>query len=244
MFLNNQKELVICGGYPKTTSCLRLFNGEWKEYAELNQERYRATVVSMDDKVYMFGGSGSDTSGSEILQDGSWKDGPTIPGKGIKLGCGVAISKEELLLIGGYNTWNRIIKYNIKTKNWTEVASINVGRRAHNCILFKNQIFIIGGYDGNTCLNSVEILSLDTMTIREGNGMQVGRRYHGSGLVHLDGKLRLAVFGGRSSKYGFLDSIELFDEDTETWKLPKTLKLSRKKEEFGYLSVPSHLICP
>ena len=249
MFLNNQKELVICGGYPKKTSCLRLFNGEWKEYAELNKERQFASVVSMDDKTYMFGGWDSETS-SEIFQNGSWKEGPTIPGEGIRYGCGVAISKEELLLIGGgYNTMNRnrITKYNIKTKNWTEIfASLKVGRLVPSCIFFKNEVFITGGWNGNTYLNSVEILSLDTMTIKEGNGLQASRSYHGSGLVHLDGKLKLAVFGGGYYDNGWidLDSIELFDEDTKTWKLSRILKLSEKRYEFGYLSVPSHLICP
>ena len=259
MFLNDQKELVICGGYPKSASCLRLFNGEWHEYAELEEERQFASVVSMDDKTFMFGGDGSDTS-SEILQDGSWKEGPTIPGEGITEGCGVAISKEELLLIGGEYTRNRIIKYNIKTNNWTEVASLKVGRYEHSCTLFKNQVFITGGYDGFNDLNSVETLSLKTMTIKEESnglqvgrgchgsglfhldGLQVGRGCHGSGLVHLDGKLKLAVFGGCNSDS--LDLIELFDEDTETWKLSGTHKLSEEKNGFGYLSVPSHLICP
>ena len=251
MFLNNQKELVICGGYPKGKSCLRLFNRDWHEYVELKQERYGATVVSMDDKTYMFGGQDSATS-SEIFQDGSWEAGPTIPG--IRYGCGVAISREELLLIGGYDTRNRIIKYNIKTNDWTEtIASLKlkVGRHSHSCTLIKDQVYIIGGYGGRTksnsgggaILNSVEILSLDTMTMKEGNGLQVSRRYHGSGLVHHDGKLTLAVFGGYNTNDESLDSIERFDEDTGTWKLQKTLKLSEKKQSFSYLSVPSNLIC-
>ena len=240
MFLNNHNELIICGGYPKKKSCLRLFNGEWHEYAELKQERLYASVVSMDDKTYMFGGDGSDTS-SEILQDGSWKTGPTIDEKGIERGCAVAISNEELLIIGGFGTSNRIIKYNIKTNDWTQIASLKVGRYGHSCTLFKDQVFITGGYDGNTYLFSVEILSLDTMTMKEGNGLQESRGVHGSGLVHLNDKLKLAVFGGSNQKY--LDSIELFDEETETWKLSKT-NLSEKKDVFGYMSVPSHLICP
>ena len=242
MFLNYQKEVVLCG---KRKSCLRLVSGEWHEYLEFKRlGRKFATVVSMDSKTYMFGGEGSETS-SEILQDESWKVGPTIPGEGIRYGCGVAISKEELLLIGGGDTKNRIIKYNIKTKNWTEIASLKVGRVGHSCILFKDQVFIIGGFRRNgIALNSVEILSLDTMTMKEGNGLQVSRRYHGSGLVHHDGKLTLAVFGGYNTNDESLDSIERFDEDTGTWKLQKTLKLSEKKQSFCYLSVPSHLICP
>ena len=80
--------------------------------------------------------------------------------------------------------------------------------------------------------------------MKEGNGLQVSRRYHGSGLVHHDGKLTLAVFGGYNTNDESLDSIERFDEDTGTWKLQKTLKLSEKKQSFCYLSVPSHLICP
>ena len=65
------------------------------------------------------------------------------------------------------------------------------------------------------------------------------------GAVYVNGKLTLAVFGGwdRNDDRN-LDSIELFDEDTGTWDLSRTLKLSENKHDFGYISVPSHLICP
>ena len=63
--------------------------------------------------------------------------------------------------------------------------------------------------------------------------------------MYVNGKLTLAVFGGwdRNDDRN-LDSIELFDEDTGTWDLSRTLKLSENKHDFGYISVPSHLICP
>ena len=110
----------------------------------------------------------------------------------------------------------------------------------HKCALFKNQIFVAGGWKG---LNSVDILTLEPFTVSKGYELNVGRYSHGLGLIHHQGKLTLAAFGGRDSNRNELDSVEVLDEDTKTWKLSTSLKLSRKKYQFGFLSVPSHLIC-
>ena len=238
---DGNKEVVICGGYPKTKSCLKLVNGAWKPFAELNQERYSGHVaVSMEERTVIFGGNRNEKS-SEVLKHGSesWKEGPAVPGKGIKKGCGVAISKDELLLIGGHGTGNRIIKYNVTSNTWKNEKSLKTGRSYHKCAWLKNQIFITGGWLG---LKSVDIVTLDPITISKGKELNVGRHWHGLGLIHHQGKLTLIAFGGYGPNK--LDSVEVFNEDTKTWKLSKTLKLSEKKESFGFLSVPAHLICP
>ena len=249
MFLNvdrdGNKEVVICGGSPKKTSCYKLVNGTWTSFAELNKERFDGHVaVSLEDKTFIFGGN-ADGKSSEVLEHGSesWKVGPTVPGKGIEDGCGVAISNQELLLIGGYvfHTLKRIIRYNVTSNSWRNEPSMETDRVYHKCALFKNQIFVTGGWRG---LKSVDVLTLEPFTITKGNELNVGRYSHGLGLIHHQGKLTLAAFGGRDSNRNELDSVEVLDEDTKAWKLSTSLKLSRKKYQFGFLSVPYHLICP
>ena len=247
MFLNvnkdGNKEVVICGGYPKTTSCLKLVNGTWNYFAELIKHRYDHVAVSMNGRTFLFGGEYS-RKFSEVLEHGSdsWTEGPTVPGKGIEDGCGVAISKDVLLLIGGDGTEYRIIKYNVTSDTWKNVTSLETGRFGPKCAWFQNQIFITGG--GLKGLRSVDILTLDPFTILKGNELNTDRHGHGLGVIHHRGKLTLATFGGEDSNRNHLDSVEVFDEDTKTWKLSNTLKLSGKKRQFGFLSVPSHLICP
>ena len=247
MFLHGNKEVVICGGYPKKTSCLKLVNGAWNHFPELNKKRILGHVaVSMEDKSFIFGGNDNRKS-SEVIErgSGSWKEGPLIPGNGIDDSCGVAISKDEILLIGGYKTENQIIKYNMTSNTWKNETSketfLETDRKHHKCAFFKNQLFITGGYKG---LKSVDILTLDPFTTSKGAELNVGRYKHGLGLIHHKGKLTLAAFGGIDSKWKDLDSVEVFNEDTKTWELSTTLRLSEKKYNFGFLSVPSHLICP
>ena len=252
MFLNvnkdGNKEVVICGGISKKTSCLKLVNGAWKTFAELKEERTNGHVaVSMEDRTFIFGGLDNNEQAfkksSEVLEHGSesWKEGPTVPGKGIRNGCGVAISEDELLLIGGGLTSKRIIKYNMTSNTWKNEISLETGRERHSCAWFKDQIFITGGWKE---LKSVDILTLDPFNISKGNELNVGRFNHGLGLIHHKGRLTLAAFGGMGSSSNKLDSVEVFNEVTKTWKLSTTLKLSEKKTAFDFLSVPSHLICP
>ena len=243
MFLNDKKEVVICGGSSKI--CLKLVNGEWISYAKLLEIRHNGHVaVSMADRTFMFGGY-YDINTSEVLEHGSeiWKKGPTIPGTGIYSGCGIAISKDELLLIGGNSSPERIIKYNTISNTWNDETSFKIYRTYHMCAYFKNQIFITGGccwQIGKT----VDILTPNSMTLVKGNELNIGRWGHGIGLIHNQGRLTLAVFGGVGHDGDNLDSVEIYDEVTKTWKLSNTLKLSEKKAFFGFLSVPSHLICP
>ena len=247
MFLNDKKEIIICGG--NTKSCLRLEDGNWQEYAELNQERGDASGISMGNTLYMFGGGWtyeteelptSITRTSEMLIDGKWMAGPVIPGKGVDKSCAVAISKTELLLIGGFRmNGNKIIKYNIQTNNWTEVGILHDTRNNHRCLLFKNKVFIISG----CCTKSVETFSLDTMKTLNDSELQLHRQMPGAGFIHYKGKLSMVVFGGTGSKetYG---SFEFYDEGSKSWHLSDTLRYTLENYMFGYLTVPSHIICP
>ena len=249
MFLDvnqdGKKEVVVCGtsSNPNRTSCLKLDGGSWSSFADLKKERYQGHVaVSMEDKTFIYGGYENEKS-SEILKHGSesWTEGPAVPGKGIRYGSGVAISKDELILIGGWKTEYRIIKYTVSNDTWTYEPDLKTERNGHKCAWFQNQIFVTGGWQG---LKSVDILTFDPFNIVKGNDFNIGRHLHGFGLLHHQGKLTLTAFGGTGSAFNKLDSVEVFDDTTGTWKLSKSLKLSEKKDEFQFLSVPSHIICP
>ena len=73
-----------------------------------------------------------------------WEHGPDIPDVGIQHGCGVRISDTELVLIGGYNTWNRVIRFNIQTSTWTSMPDLITGRRYHSCAFVNDKIIVAG----------------------------------------------------------------------------------------------------
>ena len=244
MFLNDKDEVVICGGNEPESmrSCWTLDkNGVWnRAYGDLTSDRKHSTGFSMNGKAYMLGGNYVSNT-SEILDysNGSWYQVPQNPR--VYSSCGVVISNEEFLLIGGaYNT-RKFFKYNVISGTWTEAGSLIYPRWNHACALYKNEVYISGG---NWYENYVEILSLNTLTTRTGNPHQIGRKSHGLGEIHINGQLTLAAFGGTDSSFNQLDSIEIFDNDTQTWSVSETFKLEEKKTNFGFLSVSTNLICP
>ena len=56
----------------------------------------------------------------------------------------------------------------------------------------------------------------------------------------------LVVFGGFAQGQGqvFLDSVEVWNDTSETWTLESNLTLSMAKRDFAFASIPTELICP
>ena len=73
-----------------------------------------------------------------------------------------------------------------------------------------------------------------------GGDLNVGQVSLGMAKCFLEGKIRILAFGGKSEycRHPFnLDSIEVWDEKTESWSV-STLRLKQKISNFGYVSVP------
>jgi len=236
MVITNQNELMTLGGdYGDKNQCYKLVNGKWQKQSPLTQPRNNAVAITMADGIYVFSGWGSPLT-SDFLPNGQsqWQVGPAVPEPGIKDGHGVAISPTELLLVGGYNTFNNILKYNIESRTWTEFGSLLEGRLNHRCFFHGGKVVVVGGY---LALNSTEIINISDGTSRKVGDLNVARRLHGMGIAHINGKSKLIVFGGRTTAGHNLDSIEEWDEESETWTM-STMKLSEAKEQFGYCQLP------
>lgn len=68
----------------------------------------------------------------------------------------------EIYCIGGFGSkeftnLSSVERYNIQTGVWTSINSMNIARRSHNAIAFKEKIYVFGGYDGHKYLESVEL---------------------------------------------------------------------------------------
>ena len=103
------------------------------------------------------------------------------------------------------------------------------------CFLYNGNVLVTGGYDGRNQLKSTEIIELSNWKSKTAGNLNVARHSHGMGIVDINGKSKLIVFGGTNEYY--LDSIEEWDEDTETWSL-STMKLSEAKKQFAYCQLP------
>ena len=90
---------------------------------------------------------------------------------------------------------------------------------------------ITGGYRKD----STEILDYEDGSVTMGGPMNSKRNGHGMGVVTINGIDRLAAFGGYDGR-NELDSVELYNTETEKWEMTD-LKLSEPKSHFFFLTV-------
>ena len=240
MLINKSEELIVLGEYAGNDKrCYKLENGQWLNQSPLTQERQYSVCISMDNGIYCFGGSLSSRT-SEFLPNGQckWHEISTIPELEISRGDGVAISPTKLIVVGGEKNEEGILEFNISNQQWTRVGILHQGRKDHRCFLFNGNIVVTGGR-GSLFLNSTEIIkfSKDGIITTTAGYLNVPRLYHGMGIVTINEESRLIVFGGLTP-YGRTDSIEEWDDITETWKI-SSLKLSQPRAKFGYCQLPS-----
>ena len=193
--------------------------------------------------TYLFGGDANPKTW-EWLPSGSstWVQGGSIPGSGFTSGCGVQISYQEILLIGGYDSRQRILKFNIYSEEWTEMdEKLQTGRYYHSCVVFKNNIIVSGGLDDDYfSLKSTQIIDKDNLTLSYSSEMKLAREKHKLVVAYYNNQPTVLAIGG----WPYTDSIEVWDPESKTWSFSSDLALSEKKYGFGALSVPTHLVCP
>ena len=132
--------MTLGGDYSDKKQCYKLENGSWKKQSRLAQPRKSAVAIVMPNGIYCFGGFDSPCTCDFLPNRQShWQTGPAVPEPGITRGHGVAISKTELLLVGGWKTENRMLKFNIERQEWSEVGSLLDGKYSHRCFFYNGQ---------------------------------------------------------------------------------------------------------
>ena len=243
-------KVLSCGGdYDHYNDiCLEMNHQtkQWTFHSRLTHKRTFATAVSMPDGNYIFGGRGYDSkTTSDFLPKSSniWEAGPTIPGNGITYGCGVKISYTEIVLIGGYDSKNVVIKYNTQTKQWTRMPNLKTGRYDHGCTLFNEKIIVSGGMNiWPNHLSSTEIIPLSTGVPRSGGNLKNARSAFG--MLTVGGRFPrvLALGGQRIPDDAEMGSIEAWNDDKAEWTMAGSMKVPRY--HFGYLALPeSTILC-
>ena len=236
--------------------CLKLdhMKNTWTPFNTLNYSRALSTMVQMKTETYLLGGSRADsTLTSEILShySNTWQTGPDIPGKGLNSGCAVRISDTEFLVIGGFDTPQRILKFNTQLKKWSNTSiQLHIGRSNHRCIMINGKILITGGMERETysASNSTEIINVGKdgqLHLQKGKDMNEVRCDHGIGFVEIDDTPQAVIIGGfnQVSLPNVSRSIEIWDDANETW-LKSNLTLKLGKSEFGFATLPTELMCP
>ena len=114
---NHFGTILVCGGQRISKECYQLKGKTWAKHSNLIKMRFlRASAITTKDTTYLFGGDGGHSKTYEYLPKGSteWRLGTTEIPEGFKSGSAIAISDDEIWLIGGQNTEKRILSFDVK----------------------------------------------------------------------------------------------------------------------------------
>ena len=247
LFLTSENNILLCGGTRNEYECLEMKVNNWIHHSDLIEKRGKATSVTMAKGTFIFGGVHSRNTWEWLPSGNStWVQGGNIPDPGFSSGCGVPISTNEILLIGGEEKpHDRILKFNVETNEWTEMdEKLYQPIHGHSCLLFKNNIIVSGG--GLWSMSDLTlIMNKDSLTMRETSNMNEKRREHGLVVAHYNNQTTVLAIGGLTSFFnGETASIEKWDPESEAWSIANDLTLSEARYSFGALSVPTRLLCP
>ena len=263
MFIHDGS-LMVCGGgvcmydsdYGKKEpwKCFQFKNGIWNEHSKLIRKRADSATVTTDKETFIFGGIQSMKT-YEYLPKGSkkWKQGKPnqLPG-GFLDGCAIEVkSKQEIWLIGGRRTpksggWrfyidDMILAFDINSHTSRELPFKLIQKREYHACAFipgTSKILVTGGLSGLTLEreSSCEIIDTENGTVEMASEMNYARCSHGIGIINLNGKESLVVFGGTQGYGGIYDSIELYNTKTKKWELYKDLELNVPRTKFGFVN--------
>ena len=216
--------------------CYKFINGEWKPQNPPKDRLYpKFDGYSMQNGSYLI--SPNSCSGlitTTFLPNGQeeWKTGPEFKFSSGDMVHFIQSSKTNIIGTGGTEFPSRIFKFNVETKEVTEIGKLQVGRWMHTSAIFNGKLIVTGGFNYKTTglIRSTDIIDLESGISRLGGNLNVHRCHSGMGVITLNGKQKLIVFGGELDVMA-IDSIEEWDEETETWKI-SDLKLGIGRHSF------------
>ena len=247
MFLHNET-IMLCGGSNNRKTCLKLQEGTWTKYNSLKEKRRDAAVVSTTTATFIFGGLYSKDTYEYLEKNASnWIRGTAkIPGNGFYSGCSLAISQDEIWLIGGGGAnKQKILSFNMNNQTFTELhLKLKQGRYGHQCAFIPGtrHLMIIGGFTtsvNSDISDSTEIIDVENRNVTKGPSMNSKRANHGIGVLIIEGHERVVVFGGYSPGDGYLKSVEMYNAQTQKWELNRNIELSEAKSWFGFMTIKS-----
>uniref|UniRef100_A0A8C0W2X9 BTB domain-containing protein n=1 Tax=Castor canadensis TaxID=51338 RepID=A0A8C0W2X9_CASCN len=159
---------------------------QWNYVASMSTPRSTVGVVALNKKLYAIGGR----DGSSCLKSMEYFDPHTnkwsmcVPMSKRRGGVGVATHNGYLYVVGGHdapasNHCSRLSdcveRYDPKTDSWSTVAPLSVPRDAVAVCPLGDKLYVVGGYDGRSYLNTVESYDAQKNEWKEEVPVNIGR---------------------------------------------------------------------
>ncbi|XP_053555328.1 kelch-like protein 4 [Bombina bombina] len=159
---------------------------QWNYVASMSTPRSTVGVAALNSKLYAVGGrdGGSCLKSMECFDPHTNKWSMCSPMSKRRGGVGVATYNGFLYAVGGHdapasNHCSRLSdcveRYDPKTDNWTSVAPLSVPRDAVGVCPLGDRLYAVGGYDGQTYLNTVESYDAQTNEWTQDVSLNIGR---------------------------------------------------------------------
>ncbi|XP_033864593.3 kelch-like protein 1 [Acipenser ruthenus] len=159
---------------------------QWTFVASMSTARSTAGVAALNGKLCAVGGrdGSSCLSSMECYDPHTNKWSMCSPMSKRRGGVGVAACDGFLYAVGGHDApasshcsrlSDCVERYDPKTDTWTTVAPLNLPRDAVGVCLLGDKLYAVGGYDGQTYLNTMESYDPETNEWTKMSPLNIGR---------------------------------------------------------------------
>jgi hypothetical protein len=154
----NSAERVSISSYYSDSKGVKL-ESKWQQIQQMQAKRYQPAAAAFEDKIYVFGGSQTNSVEIYDIKSNSWSFGPPMS---LKNEEATAVRCGDLIyLIGGHTMshpdgpyLDRMECFNTKTKEFKKLSSMHSPRGLAGAICIENLIFVFGGFSHGAPLES------------------------------------------------------------------------------------------
>ncbi|XP_076811848.1 kelch-like protein 23 [Clavelina lepadiformis] len=132
---------------------------------------------------------------------------------------------DEILVIGGLRCEHSVVKLKTRTKQWSDMPDTNVAREFPSAVNYNQQILLMGGSEGRTYYNSVEMLDLNDENPKWDNNVpSMGEKRSAFASALLDG---LVYCAGGYNGTNRLSSCESYNPEERKWSSIRNMNKKR-----------------